>query len=297
MASESRIAAVVVTYNRAIKLSKVIDCICAQELVPGRIFVVDNASTDNTQDMIAARRDPRIEYVKLSENRGGAAGFNLATRLAYEGGFEYVWLMDDDGYPEPGALRILVESIEEFPQRFGVEPAFACSNVRWTNGDLCEMNTPATAWDWPRFYSDDLPVILVNSCSFVSVLIPRRSIKQHGLPIKDYFIWFDDAEYTQRLARHYPGIFCPRSIIVHDIVENKGVNFSLIGADNVWKFRYGARNQASFHFESGIMSGALFCGRVLKEMSRGHVPWKFRLQIIHALVNGAVFRPRREMVV
>lgn len=157
------------------------------------------------------------------------------------------------------------------------------------------MNTPTPEWDWPRFYSSKTPYFLVKSCSFVSVLVPRWAVQKHGYPIKDYFIWYDDAEYTQRLSKSYPGVYCPESVVIHDVPENKGVNYELVNDKNVWKFRYGARNEASFRMrEQGIVGVAIFVRGVWKQMKLGNVEGRLRREILRSIWKGVWFSPEIE---
>lgn len=288
------VTAVVVTFNRSDKLMNVLDALARQTMPLKRIFVVDNASTDNTPDLIEQRAGamPNLRYVRLKKNIGGAGGFHEGVKAAYRDGANYIWVSDDDAYPKPDAIEKLRAAISEFAAAHALKPSFACSRVEWTNGDICEMNVPTTVWDWPRFVDGESTRPLVNSCSFVSVLVPRWAVKAHGLPIPDYFIWFDDAEYTRRIARSYPGIFVPESRVIHDILENKGVNYGLITAKNIWKFRYGARNETSFRLrETGIPGALAFALRVHQEMTAGQVPFALRRQIYRALLRGWTFRP------
>ena len=294
MSTRTSLAAVIVTYNRLDKLKLVIEALKKQTYMPERIYVVDNASTDETGSWLKALEgeDDRFMHVRLPENIGGAGGFHEGARVAYEDGHDLIWFSDDDAYPAPDAIDILVRSIRDFQDRFTWKPSFACSAVNWTNGDLCEMNTPTTVWDWPRFYSAETPYFLVSACSFVSVLVPRWAIAKHGFPIRDYFIWYDDAEYTQRIAKSYPGIYCPESQVIHDVPENKGVNYSLITAKNIWKFRHGARNEASFRMrEQGWTGVVIFARGVWHQMRAGNVSPEFRREIYKAIWAGCRFRP------
>lgn len=295
MKINSTLAAVIVTFNRKSKLVTVIEALKSQTHLPDKVFVVDNASTDGTDEYLQAleKEDTRFEHVRLPENIGGAGGFYEGARTAFDAGFDFIWLSDDDAYPNSDALEILVKSTQDFTQRFGHKPSFTCSNVKWIDGSHCEMNTPATVWDWPRYYSPETPYFLVGSCSFVSVLIPRWAFAKHGFPIKDYFIWYDDAEFTQRIARSHPGLFCPHSIVIHDVPDNKGVNFSLVSEDNIWKFRYGARNETSFRLrEHGWLSVAAFIKQVRDQMRHGGVGRSLRHDVYKAIWQGVRFSPK-----
>ena len=77
------VAAVVVTYNRKDLLLECLDCLCKQDLgALGEryglsVIVVDNASTDGTEEALAALAESgKITYFNTGENLGGAGGFN-----------------------------------------------------------------------------------------------------------------------------------------------------------------------------------------------------------------------------
>ncbi|TJZ93246.1 glycosyltransferase [Paracoccus gahaiensis] len=295
----NRTAAVIVTFNRSAKLMKVLDALQAQTLRPDIILVVDNASTDDTAALVAARgtEDPSIRHLRLPKNLGGAGGFHAGMKAAYQMGAQYFWISDDDAYPEPGAIAALHDALTGFQTQHGWRPSFACSRVDWIDGTLCEMNCPRPVWDWARFVRADAPWVLVDSCSFVSVMIPRWAITEHGLPIAEYFIWFDDAEYTRRIARSYPGLFVPESVVIHDTPDNRGVNFGLIDAKSLWKFRYGARNEASWRRrQGGLLSVLAYAYGVRGQMKRAGIPGRFRRDIYLALIKGYGFRPEIERV-
>jgi len=287
------VAAVIVTFNRSKKLSNVLDALEKQTQEIDAIYVVDNASTDDTAELMKSRADERIIHVRLPENIGGAGGFHEGMKVAYANGHDLFWISDDDAYPEPTAVEELVTQLTTFEGDTGWRPSFACSHVKWVDGTLCEMNVPQPVWDWPRWYTQSRSVALVGSCSFVSVLVPRWAVQEHGLPIKDYFIWHDDVEYTMRIARSYPGLFCPDSIVVHDTPENKGVNFSLVTEQSVWKYKYGVRNEVSRRYrDSGIMGVAAFAYHVRSQMRGGGVPSRLRRSVYKALISGLSFKPK-----
>ena len=90
---KDRVAAVVVTYNRAEMLRQCLMSLQKQTM-PCDILVVDNASTDDTQALVqrAAQHDASIFYRNTGENLGGAGGFNFGMRWAVEAGYAFVWL-------------------------------------------------------------------------------------------------------------------------------------------------------------------------------------------------------------
>ncbi|WP_298743339.1 glycosyltransferase family 2 protein [uncultured Microbacterium sp.] len=287
------VAAVVVTFNRLEKLKTVISSIEAQTLSVATLFVIDNASTDGTADYLAslATRVP-LEVVTMTENSGGAGGFAEGMLRGYASGADHVWIMDDDCYPEPRALEALVAGFDGAVAELGGDVPFACSVVKFTDGNICEMNNPLPTWDWARLIVKGQNSVMVEACSFVSVLIPRWAIAEYGLPYRDYFIWFDDREYTLRLTRRCPGVQVMDSVVVHDMGDNRGVNFSMVDQKSLWKFSYGVRNEASYQLHHrGLPYFLEFGARLFVSFHRGRVPLRLRATLMGRWFAGIRFNP------
>ena len=89
----------VVTYNRSGLLSRLLTSMTTMDPKPGRIVVIDNASTDDTTDVVESFRQSlepaTLVYRRMETNTGGSGGFSEGMRVAYELGSEWIWLMDD----------------------------------------------------------------------------------------------------------------------------------------------------------------------------------------------------------
>lgn len=290
----TRVVAVVVTYNRAEQLAETLRCIYAQTHDVAGVVVVDNASTDSTGDVL--RAEPRVQVIRNPVNTGGAGGFSTGLLAALETESDAFWLMDDDCFPSADALEKLVVGRDRASAAAGRQVPFACSLVLWTDGTLCGMNNPATTWDWSRLIVEGERAVLVANCSFVSVLIPRWAVTRHGLPLAEYFIWFDDVEYTQRLsAAEGPGVQILDSRVTHAVPDNKGVNFGYVTADNIWKYEYGARNGLSMRYrKASKVHSVVFFYDVLAQMRDARVPARLQWRVVRALVRGFAFNPQAE---
>ncbi|MET1037321.1 MAG: glycosyltransferase, partial [Aeromicrobium sp.] len=112
-AAPETVAVVVVTFNRADLLAGMLDGLAAQTRRPDAVIVVDNASTDHTREVLEARTDLPLHVTHSHDNLGGAGGFHLGVRAAYDAGWDRVWLMDDDVVPAPGCLEALMAVDED----------------------------------------------------------------------------------------------------------------------------------------------------------------------------------------
>jgi rhamnopyranosyl-N-acetylglucosaminyl-diphospho-decaprenol beta-1,3/1,4-galactofuranosyltransferase len=235
-AGTGRTVAVVVAYNRRDLLIEVLDALAGQTTPVAAIVVVDNASTDDTAAVVRERY-PHVDLVSVARNTGGAGGFAIgAARAVVRQAADLVWLMDDDTVPTDTALEALLASVGD-----DSTVTIAGSRVVWTDGQDHPMNTPrpkpfVSAAE--RSAAEARGAMPVRSTSFVSMLVRADAVREHGLPIADYFIWNDDFEYSMRLLRRSRGFFVPGSVVVH-----KTVKLGATDVDPGARFYYEVRNK------------------------------------------------------
>jgi GT2 family glycosyltransferase len=209
------VCAVVVTHDRRDMLRECLEALARQTRAPDAVHVVDNASTDGTAAMLA-EEFPDVTLRRLETNEGGAGGFHEGIRDALERGFEWLWLMDDDTVPAPDALERLLAGGDR-AAAMGAPAAILASKVIWTDGALHPMNTVLPAMHRMDGLVDAAShgLLMIRSASAVSLLVDRRAVERFGLPVKRYFIWSDDIEFTARILRTEPGYLVPDSVVHH----------------------------------------------------------------------------------
>ncbi len=208
---EKKIAIVIVTYNRCDLLQNCIRSLKAQSYAYSAMFVINNGSTDGTREWLDNQTGLEAVHQK---NTGGAGGFYSGIKYAVEKGFEYIWVMDDEIMAQPDALHQLMQTADMLP-----DFSFLCSKV--VSGDGVVINTPnidykPSRYNYPQWgqYAE-YGMVRVKNSTFVSVLINARHINAAGLPIRDFFIWGDDIDFTNRLSKQAPGYMVGKSIVTH----------------------------------------------------------------------------------
>ena len=267
-----------------------LEAITTQSLPPTSVHVIDNASTDQTSQMV--RRDfPDVTLYTLGTNTGGAGGFATGLAFALADGADLVWLMDDDTVPEPTALAELVSAYERFPKR---RPAGVASRVVWTDGRDHPMNTPRIR---PGVTHDELSdassvgCLPVRSASFVSFLVEADAVRAVGLPRAEFFLWNDDFEFSTRLLRDRVGLYCPSSRVEH---RTKG--FGSTDVDPGERFYFEVRNKVwTFTRSSGLRpkEKAVYGGSTLRRWAKTFAASDDRSVLLKGLGRGLVDGLRR----
>ena len=123
----NNITAVVVTYNRKDLLKKCISHLKKQTQNLD-VLIIDNASTDGTQDLFTNDVD-NIKYFNTGSNLGGAGGFSYGIKKAVELGYDYLWILDDDTLPMPTALEQLVQHAKKLMMILGFFQVKHCGKM------------------------------------------------------------------------------------------------------------------------------------------------------------------------
>jgi rhamnopyranosyl-N-acetylglucosaminyl-diphospho-decaprenol beta-1,3/1,4-galactofuranosyltransferase len=206
------IAAVVVTFNRKKLLCECLDGLLAQTSPVARIVLVDNDSTDGTADLLRARgylEHRIVDYVRLPVNSGGAGGFHEGVKRAYEEGYDWLWLMDDDVEPVPDALRTML-SYSKVSQCIQACKAFKDGESeaweRWASIDDSGRRTASN--------EQNADYIVAQTGCFEGMLIHREIVAKIGLPDKRFFIGGDDVAYGYLASKQTQVIYIREACFV-----------------------------------------------------------------------------------
>lgn len=91
----------------------------------------------------------------------------------------------------------------------------------------------------------------IESSTFVSMFIDASYIKKVGLPIKEFFIWGDDIEFSRRLAKEAPGYYVATSTVIHKMKSNVGTNLLEDEESRIPRYFYDLRNSFYLNKQQG----------------------------------------------
>ena len=245
-----QVAVVVVTFNRADLLERMLAGLAGLDRAPDAVVVVKNASTDHTREVLARSTLPVLVAIHTTENLGGAGGFHLGLKTAYDKGFDVMWLMDDDVVPAPDCLTRLLEAdgscliaVREDLTGALVEKSAVRFDLR--NPLAIRPKTASIDSTWAR--RADMPATVeVENVAFEGFLVRREVVERIGLPDPSYFIFYDDVDFAIRARR---AGFPIRA--VRDAVLVRQLSFDQQHDLAGWKGYYMYRNLFVVHFRYG----------------------------------------------
>lgn len=121
------ISVVVPVHNGAQWLGQTLDSLFAQTYPHFEIVLVDDASTDNLDKVLASFRDARLQVVHLKKNVGVSAARNLGIGMAKGG---YIAFCDADDLCQPQRLERQLAFLEQHPETGLCGSAFTCFDTQ-----------------------------------------------------------------------------------------------------------------------------------------------------------------------
>lgn len=236
-------AALIVTFNRKEKLVKALDAVLSQSIKPTKVILVDNASTDGTQALLEQEgylNNDLIQFIELPENVGGSGGFYAAFEAVQKLDVDWVSIADDDGLYQPGYFEKMAEAVNRHPEAGGF-----VSQVKVPDGrtDITHrfqfINDKILKWQEVPLSAYDTEFV-ADAFTFVGSFLSMKTIKTVGMPERDYFIWWDDLDYSTRVHKVAKVYNVPGAVILHDT--------ELVALDSLkkytpdWRGYYGVRN-------------------------------------------------------
>lgn len=192
---------IVPTFNRANKISRSIQSVLDQTYPDFELIIVDDGSTDNTQEVINKFHDNRIRYfLKINEERGAARNYGINNAKG-----QYITFLDSDDliYPnhfEEAYSFIKKEQPEVFHQQYEIRDGAKkkSSSIKTSIKTALIKGNPLSC----------MGVFIKREIAIVNLFIQDRRISGS----EDYELWL---RYASKYNFLYNPI-CTSSLIIHD---------------------------------------------------------------------------------
>lgn len=242
------IACVIVTFNRLETLKKALSCYEGQTRFPNYVIVVDNHSNDGTSEYLDEWEKEKHLFqcfiIHLSQNVGGSGGFYIGCKKALNLNVDYVWLADDDAYPETDVLEKFQTHLQN---DLRARKAAALCTIVVEHGKIQADHRRRYRLTWNNMIAKSVPldeyrneVFPLQLFSYVGVIIKSEVLRKVGLCEKDFFIYNDDAEHALRVSECGELLCYTDMKVLHakPIIKKRDHEKESID----WRYYYSARN-------------------------------------------------------
>jgi len=248
MSEDAKVGVVIVNYNG---FEYVVDCVKSLMLSTWNnldIIVVDNGSSDGSVDKLGEMFGDSIIVVDSGVNLGFAGGNNVGIRLALERQCEYILLLNNDTVVD----NFMIENLVRCSQISGgaaVAPKiyyydqpnliwFAGGGIHWVKG--ISVHYGLNCLDDGRFDTNKAIDFATGCC----VLVPAGVFRKVGLMSEEYFLYFEDTDFTVRLKRAgFNIVYEPHAKLWHKVCAATG------RGESKMSIYYGDRNRLYFNWK------------------------------------------------
>jgi GT2 family glycosyltransferase len=206
---------IILSYNGSRWLEACLASVAATEYPNLKIILVDNASNDDSVELVR-KRYPQVTVIVNNHNYGFSEGNNTGIRAALSAGADYVVLLNQDTRVTPQWLGELI-SVGESDERIGILGAV---QLKYDNDDFNSWTTSAMRKDIGELkdpaWSPARPWIPVEWVEGACFAIKRETLEKVGLLDPIYFAFYEEIDFCRRASYHgFSVALVPRSRIHH----------------------------------------------------------------------------------
>lgn len=301
----TKYAIVIATYNREKLLLECVSNAANQTICPDNIIIINNASTDGTKSYLdqLGKQSKLYDIIDLPQNIGGAGGFARGIERALEKDVDCVLIIDDDAMIAKDYMEQILQERRRYPQY----KAFA-GTVK-TDGKIetsHRRNLSRTGLLSRKCKEQEYAqhCFLCDIASFCGMVIDVSLIRQIGLPHAEYFIWYDDTEYSLRIHQHSRFLVVTGAELNH---KTKQVTVTHPRRYD-WKEYYAVRNRLLMVREHGklIDRAVNFCDLFIHVIFRNWLfglikrdkyNWKYERRLVREAVRNARSRELKNVII
>ena len=255
-----KILTIIVTFNGMKWIDKCIHSILSSS-IKSDIFVVDNASSDNTPDYIE-KNFPQINLVQSKKNLGFGAANNIGLQYAVDNGYDYIYLLNQDAWVKEDTFEKLVSTHQRHPEYGILSPIQLEANEQhfdYNFGAIISQWSKETKACEDLFFKRENEVIPFPRIMAAHWLISRDCLINVGGFSPAFFHYGEDLNYADRAwEKGFKVGIAPSTSGIHDR-ENRPTS---------------AKKRALLNFCTMISNFSGF------KMSKKEVLWNYSYEIL-----------------
>lgn len=205
------VSVVIPTYNRAYCIKIAIESVLVQDYEKMEIIVVDDASTDNTEEVIQSINDSRIRYIRNKENCGAAASRNRGIGMAKG---VYIAFQDSDDIWQEGKLKKQIELIQK--KNYGM--VYAGFEQKCVNGG--KIRIPRDDMPQEMLSGEVYPYLLSESYIGTPTMVIQKEILKEINGFDENMKNYEDYDLALRIAKNYKIGYINEVLIKSETSEN-----------------------------------------------------------------------------
>ena len=244
MDSGTKIGVVTVTYNSASVVCGFMESLLSQSHTEFILYVVDNASSDETLKRVASHSDSRVVVIRSSSNVGVAEGNNIGIHAALNDKCDYILLLNNDTVFDSALVAELLRGIQRHKCDMAVPKIlyFDQPEKIWCAGGYFSR-LRASARHYGNGLKDDGKFDQARAVSYsptCCMLIRQNVFGRIGFMDSNYFVYFDDTDFCYRA--HGAGLklfYVPTARLLHKVG-------SLTGGESDFYYFYTIRNHVYY---------------------------------------------------
>ncbi|MCW1888042.1 MAG: glycosyltransferase family 2 protein [Candidatus Moranbacteria bacterium] len=276
MSTEPKVVIVVLNYNGEKCLHQTLESLQSLDYREKEVVVVDNASQDHSFDL-AKKNFPQFHFISLPKNGGFAYGMNAGMRFALEQKADFIWLFNYDALASRESLRILVRNAETLGDRALFSPTIFNNKKIWFEGG--RINYWKMRVEHLRQKRDQEKAFKTQFLTGCALFLPIRAIKEIGFLDEDFFLYYEDADYSKRaLNKGFDLYVVPEAKVLHseESVHNPQKVYHLVFSGLLFFSKHPKGIFSFYQAIYGILRRQknrldLFMGKPLaEEVSRAH---------------------------
>ncbi|CTQ49334.1 glycosyltransferase family 2 protein [Jannaschia donghaensis] len=217
-----RLGVVIVTHGSGDVVGDCLESLLSSDDVALSVVVVDNASRDDTADVVGKHTAPAphaLIWRPTGRNGGFAAGVNAGLDiLLKDQGLDRFWVLNPDTIVPPGTARAFATHApsRDFAMIGGrviyAEPPHAIQidggTIDWKTGQTRNLNQGKPG-DTPPPDPDD-----VDFVTGASLVVSRLFLSRAGKMPEDYFLYYEEVDWALQAA-DLPLLYCTRAVVHH----------------------------------------------------------------------------------